>query len=618
MPGAGTIDPRWISPKGSASIRPTEENRRPRMPDQQPERRLAAILAADVVGYSRLVRADEDGTLSRIKTLRSEVVDPTVAEHRGRIVKLMGDGILLEFASAVAAVRTAVDVQEAMAKRNRDLSAENRIEFRVGINLGDVVIDGEDIQGDGVNVAARLESLAEAGGICISETVHEQVRDRIGTAFTDMGPQQIKNIDRPVRAWSWRPSDVASVAPAPAERLELPDKPSIAVLAFDNMSGDPEQEFFADGIAEDIITALSRIEGFFVTARNSSFTYKGRAVDVQQVGRELGVRYVVEGSVRRAGDRVRITAQLIDATTGKHVWAEKYDRDLDDIFEVQDEITRNVVASTQIQIQLAEASFFEGIEEPSLPVWGLVCRAHTAILGMTPDSIAEAIRLCEQAIALDPDSGRAHQLLAFSLWHQAWMGFAEDERAVLDRTGQMAERAVRLNPRDESAHWVLAMSHLRDGAHDRAIAAMERSIEINPNYSRGYGSLATIQNFAGLPEQSIANNQIALRSNPLDPGNFYRHCGLAISYLLLDRLEEGFDWARKTVHEKPDWFIAHAVLIAYLVRLGRMDEARRAVADMAAHCPNATLADVEALPFRWPEDLEKIAGPVRQAMPGEL
>ena len=304
------------------------------------ERRLAAIMVTDVVGYSRLIRSDEEGTLAALKALRTDLIDPKIAEHHGRVVKLMGDGMLAEFASAVDAVRAAVEAQRAVAERNADLPEDKRIAFRVGINLGDVVVDGDDIHGDGVNVAARLEGLAEAGGICISGGVYDQVRDRIDFPFEDLGEHQVKNIDRPVRVWRWVTDGVAAAGTASADKpLPLPDKPSIAVLAFDNLSGDPDQEYFADGIAEDIITALSKFRWFFVIDRNSSFTYKGKSVDVKQVAEELGVRYVLEGSVRKAGSRVRISAQLIDAATGNHVWAERYDRELADIFDLQDEMT---------------------------------------------------------------------------------------------------------------------------------------------------------------------------------------------------------------------------------------------------------------------------------------
>ncbi len=320
------------------------------------ERRLAAILASDVVGYSRLIRADEEGTLAALKDLRAELIDPTLAEHNGRIVKLMGDGMLAEFASVVDAVRAAVETQRAVAERNADIQEEKRIEFRVGINLGDVVIDGDDIQGDGINVAARLEGMAEPGGICVSGMVYEGVRDRIDIPFVDMGEQEVKNIDRPVRVWRWiaEAEVTVSVSAEAEEPLALPDKPSIAVLPFTNMSGDPEQEYFADGIAEDIITALSYISGLFVVARNSTFAYKGCSSDVRRIARELGAGYLVEGSVRKAGHRVRITAQLIDGATGGHLWAERYDRDLEDIFALQDEVTGTIAARIEPELGAVE------------------------------------------------------------------------------------------------------------------------------------------------------------------------------------------------------------------------------------------------------------------------
>lgn len=337
--------------------------------DGKQSRRLAAILAADVVGWSKLMRLDEEDLLRRMRALRGELVDPTLSRRGGRIVKLMGDGMLVEFASAVDAVRAAVDVQKAMVRRNVDVPKDQRIVFRIGVNLDDVIAEGEDVFGDGVNIAARLETNSPEGGICVSAAVHEQIRDRLDLALEDMGPLNLHNIDRPVRAWRWMPAEDNRTSVNLLEReLSLPDKPSIAVLPFDNMSRDPEQDFFAEGIAEDIITALSRIEWFFVAARNSSFTYKGRATTVQQVGRDLGVRYVLEGSVRSSGQRLRVTAQLIDAWTGAHVWAEKFDREMADIFDVQDEISRNVVASLQTQIQLSEGAIpAVDLGKPSLP-----------------------------------------------------------------------------------------------------------------------------------------------------------------------------------------------------------------------------------------------------------
>ena len=581
----------------------------------RPRRRLAAIVAADVAGYSRLVGVDEEVTLGALRAYRKDLIDPLILEHGGRVANTAGDSLLLEFTSVVDAVRCSVAFQKGIAERNKDIAEDRRIRFRVGINLGDVVADGDDLLGDGVNVAARLEGLSDTGGITLSDEAYRQVRDRLDLTWQDGGEQQVKNIARPVHIWRWAPDDrtTGATRSVPALSLQLPDKPSIAVLPFTNMSGDPEQEYFADGIAEDIITALSRIQWFFVTARNSSFTYKGQAVDVQQVGRQLGVRYILEGSVRKSGQRLRVTAQLIDATTGKHVWAERYDRELSDIFEVQDEITRNVVAATQTQVQLSEGSLFEALEKPSLPVWALVNRSWKLVYEMTGDSLFEAKRLAEEAIALDPGSGRAHQALAVGLWHLAWMGFAEDAPATRARGRKMAERAVRLNDNDEYSHWILGLFQMADGEFEKAIAELKRAIEINPNCSLAYGSLATVLNHAGQPEEAVTHNETAIRSNPRDPSIFYRYNGLALSHFLLKQFEMAIDWARKTVQHKPSWFQGHAVLTASLVELGRLDDAQVALSDYLAQIPNASLIDIQKLPFRIPAHREQLVDALRKA-----
>ena len=581
---------------------------------QNAKRHLAAVLVADVVGWSRLVRADEDGTLSRLKALHHELTEPVIARCLGRIVKLMGDGMLVEFASAVDAVRAAAEIQEAMARRNVEAPVDRRIQFRIGINLGDVVVDGEDIHGDGVNVAARLEGAAPEGGICLADSVHEQVRDRLDIAFEEMVPLALKNLDRPVRAWRWTPDAAPRSASALVDEAPvLPEKPSIAVLPFDNMSRDPEQKYFAHGIAEDIITALSRIEWFFVIARNSSFTYEGRAVDVQQIGRELGVRYVLEGSVRCAGQRLRVTAQLIDVRTGVHVWAEKYDREMADVFDVQDEITRAVVASTQTQIQLAEGAAAAELDRPSLPVWALINRAWSLLYEMEIAALTRSVELSEQAVALDPGSGRANQMLASALFHRAWMGFSEKGAADFERGRKFAERAVKRSPRSEYAHWILGMFRLVHDEHEMAIAEMEQAIEINPNCSLAYGSLATILNFAGQPDAAIANNEIAIRANPRDPSIFYRYTGLGVSYLLIGRPHEAAVWARKAIHLKPEFFQAHMVLLAALGEEGEQEAAARALANCLAHCPGATVAAVGRLPFRLAEHRDRLMRGARAA-----
>src|SRR6202047_1218652 len=364
-------------------------------------RRLAAILAADVAGYSRLMGADEEGTLERLKALRRELLDPKIAEHHGRIVKTTGDGLLVEFASVVDAVRCAVAVQQAMPERNGGVAADNRIELRIGINLGDVIVEGDDLYGDGVNIAARIEALADPGGVFVSNTVHDHVRDRLPFVFEDLGEQHVKNIARPVRVYRVRDAGASAKSPV-APALPLPDKPSIAVLPFANMSGDPEQEYFADGIVEEITTAISRLPWLFVIARNSSFTYKGKAIDVKQVERELGVRYVLEGSVRKAGSRVRITGQLIDTTTGAHIWADRIDGSLDDIFELQDQVASSVVCAIEPKLRLAEIERATRKPTNSLDAYDLYLRALAESRKPNLEGSAAAILALRQALTIDP------------------------------------------------------------------------------------------------------------------------------------------------------------------------------------------------------------------------
>src|SRR5580693_1180118 len=410
------------------------------------ERRLAAILAADVAGYSRLMGADEEGTHERLKALRRELADPKIKEHRGRIVKTTGDGLLIEFASVVDAVRCAVEVQREMAERNTDVSPDGRIEFRMGINLGDIIKDGRDIYGDGVNVAARLEALAEPGGICVSRVVRDQVRDKLAFSFEDMGEQQVKNIARPVRVHrivlgeGTGPSK-PTAGGAANPPLPLPDKPSIAVLPFQNMSGDPEQEYFADGMVEEIITALSRIRWLFVIARNSSFTYKGQAIDVKQVGRELGVRYVLEGSVRRAGGHVRITAQLVDASTGTHLWADRFDGSLEDVFELQDKVAISVAGIIEPTLQAAETARTAGRPTDDLTAYDLYLRAFPMFLSASRQ-IPEALRLLEMAIARDPNYGPALAWAALCCYRLVNDNRSEDLAADVRKGTDFAKRAL--------------------------------------------------------------------------------------------------------------------------------------------------------------------------------
>jgi TolB-like protein/class 3 adenylate cyclase len=535
------------------------------MATERVERKLAAILAADVAGYSRLMGADEEGTLERLKALRRELLDPKIAEHKGRIVKITGDGVLAEFASVVDAVRCAVEVQQAMPDRDTGIAADSRIELRIGINVGDVIVEGDDLYGDGVNIAARIEALADVGGVFVSNTVHDQVRDRLPFVFEDLGEQQVKNIARPVRVFrvstAPRPSRPhAGETPAlPAPALPLPDKPSIAVLPFQNMSADPEQEFFSDGIAEDITTALSKLRWFFVIARNSSFTYKGRAIDVKQVGRELGVRYVLEGSVRKSGNRARITAQMIDAVRGNHVWAERYDRELADIFVVQDEITEQVVGT--IEPQLYAAEHFRSQRKPpeNLDAWECVIRALPCITQSSLAGYNEAEALCRRAIAISPSYGQAHSLLAWVLLRRTDSSgdvasfFAEAE----------ARTALDIDDQDPWAYLTRGLVLYRQRHHGEAERACRRALELNPNFALAHAILGLPLAYRGAHGEALESAERAMRLSPNDPlvGRQAWHT-MAFAEFAAGHYAECVAWARKMIERYPAHLRPYQVLIA--------------------------------------------------------
>ena len=580
------------------------------------ERRLAAIMATDVVGYSRLIRADEEGTLAALKALRSDLIDPKIAEHHGRIVKLMGDGMLAEFPSVVDAVRAAVETQQAVAEHNAALPAENRIEFRVGINLGDVVIDGHDIQGDGVNVAARLEGLAEPGGICISGGVYEQVRDRIEAPFEDVGAQEVKNIDRPVQVWRWlHDRGVAAGGTAAAEApLALPDKPSIAVLPFNNMSGDPEQEYFSDGITEDLTTALSRFDGLFVIARNSAFTYKGEAVDVKRVGQELGVRYVLEGSVRRAGDRVRINAQLVDAETDRHVWAERFDRQMDDVFELQDDIVARIAATVGPEITLAEIERARGKRPGTLDAWDHYLRAIAAYHKMTKDDVAEAISLLNKAIEVEPDFGNAFALLGLCHLHIGFYGWVRPARQAFEAARRAAKQAVRLTPSSPETNQALALVLWATGESEQAITAARRAVELNPNYAEAYVALGCALIFYGDLEEGLAACQRAARSSPRDARGSRLYDAMGHAYFMLGDYEQAIEVSKKCLHQDPSLFGALVTLAGSYAYLGREAEAKRYIDELLRLVPRFSLRAVRKNPmFVRPEHIDKLVESMRLA-----
>jgi TolB-like protein len=478
-------------------------------------RRLAAILAADVAGYSRLMGADEEGTLERLKALRRELVDPKIAEHHGRIVKTTGDGVLVEFASVVDAVRCAVVVQQAMPERDTGVAAESRIELRIGINLGDVIVEGDDLYGDGVNIAARIEALADAGGVFVSNTVHDQVRDRLPFVFENLGEQQVKNITRPVRVYRVRDTGAPAKSPPALSALPLPDKPSIAVLPFANMSGDPEQEYFVDGMVEEIITALSRIRWLFVIARNSSFTYKGRAVDVKQIGREFGVRYVLEGSVRKGGNRVRITGQLIEAETGTHLWADRFDGLIEDVFELQDKVALSVAGVIEPTLQAAEMRRSAARPKADLTAYDLYLRALAMFYPITKDRIFEVLALLEQAVAIEPRYGPALAWAAICHMTLVRDGWAEAPEASRRKGSDLARRALEVGESDPGvlANAANALAHFGEDIA-AMIALVDRALTLNPSFARGWYVSGVLRSMAGEHDLAIEHVELSLRLSP--------------------------------------------------------------------------------------------------------
>ncbi|MDA1098505.1 MAG: adenylate/guanylate cyclase domain-containing protein [Proteobacteria bacterium] len=531
------------------------------------QRRLTAILAADVVGYSRLMGEDDSGTLSALRQLRSDVFSPTVSSHNGTVVKSMGDGWLVAFDSAADAVNCAIKVQ--MALSNHAL-----IRLRTGIHVGDVTHENEDVFGDGVNIAARLQEIAEPGAIVISDIVKRSVDGKLASVFKNLGFQKLKNIAEPVAAFGW---GMTGVKVTPATRTP-PDKPSIAVLPFDNMSDDPEQEFFADGIAEDVITALSRFRSLFVIARNSSFSYKGTSPDIRTVAGELGVKYVVEGSVRKAGNRVRITAQLIDATSGNHLWANRFDGSLDDVFELQDQITEQIVVAVEPEIEARERERARRKPPESLDAWELMQRGLAHFYRINKADRTEAIRLFSEAVALDPEFARAHAHLAYALLSLVTLGYAEDRAAAMASSRAAAERVVSLDPNEPLAHFTLGELHLFAGEIEMAIGKMQTAIAINPNSAQGYFGLGFAYHYgAGEAEQSLPHYDAALRLSPNDPMRWMTLMLKGSALRLLGRYAEAISHCRQACQFPDKGFLPYMHLTTALAEAGHISEAKAAV-----------------------------------------
>jgi adenylate cyclase len=582
------------------------------MAEARVERRLAAILAADVAGYSRLMGIDEEGTLAALKACRRELIDPKITEHRGRIVKTTGDGALVEFVSAVDAVRCAMEIQRTMGERNSAIPEDRRIEFRIGINVGDIIIDEGDIYGDGVNIAARVENLADPGGICVSGRVEEDVRGKLDLGFEDAGEQQLKNITRPVRVYRVQ-FGANPVLKRPM--LALPNKPSIAVLPFENMSGDPEQDYFCDGIVEDIITALSRIRWLFVIARNSSFTYKDRAVDVKQIGQELGVRYLLEGSVRKGGGRVRITAQLIDAPTGSHLWADRYDRDLTDIFAVQDEITGSV--STVIEPALGEAERQRAMHKSpaNLDAWEAYQRGMWHFYKYHADENKAAQTFFRRAIEIDTNFAPGHYGFAFAQALDVWLYSALSWVEVTGSGLEHAQIAVALDDKDSMAHAILSLMQELRGEWESAIAEGRAAISLNPNSVWSMMAMGVALGWGGYQKEGIDYLGRAMRASPHDPMIRFWRFWIGIFQYFFGEYEAAADNMRAVIRvgSALDGF-ATRWLAKALAQLGRVEEAKAELARAIALSPVFFDRFVrQCPPWTRPEDYARAIEGLRKA-----
>lgn len=577
------------------------------------QRRLAAILATDVVGYSRLMEADEEGTLTRLKALRREVVDPAIAKHNGRLVKLIGDGALIEFASALDAMRCALAIQEGVTKGTGAEPADRRIALRIGINVGDVIVDSDDIYGDGVNVAARLEGLADPGGICVSGLAYDHIRNKIAGRFESLGEQRLKNIAEPVRAYRLVTAHEVSGGAHLAFSETMFDRPAIAVLPFINMSDDPDQDYFSDGLAEDLITALAAWRWFPVIARNSTFVYKGRAVSAKQIASELGARYVVDGGVRKSGGRVRITTQLIDATTGLHLWAKKFDEEMQDVFLLQDEITRRIVTTIEPELERAEQRRSAKKTSQTLDAWDYYLRGMADLHEVTPEANAHARQMFEYAIAKDPTYSPAFTGLANSHHSDILLECTADRMASLARLFDAARRAVALDEESSAAHEALSTAYIWADQYDLAIAEAERAVELDPNSVIARRALGNKLDLAGRSEEGIVQLETAMRLSPQEPRNHVHLAFLARACVNARRYEDAVAWAHRSISQRLDYPHAQYILAIALGHLGRTVEARAAIEACERLHPGFGKKRSEWRPYRDPADNAHLREGLRKA-----
>jgi len=584
------------------------------MTEDRVERRLAAVLAADIVGYSRLMEVDEVGTLARLKTVRLELIDPAIANCKGRLIKTTGDGMLVEFQSVTEALRCAVDFQQRMARRNRDMPASRTLLYRIGINLGDVIVEDSDIFGDGVNVAARLESIAEPGGICISAAVRDQVADRLDVGYEDLGEQQVKNIQRPIRVFkvllnSEAPDSNKQAAIKASAPQTNARKPSIAVLPFLNMSGDPEQEFFADGLTEDIITELSRFRQLLVISRNAVFVHKGKPIKAQQIAREFGVDYVVEGSVRKAAGRVRVTVQLIDGETETHLWAERYDRALEDIFAIQDEVTSSIAATLFGRVEAAKQDRVQRKPTENMAAYEYVLAGKVMHHWSNREANAKAIQMLDRAIELDPNYAHAHAWKGCVIG-QAWMnGWSEDPAASLQLISDELKTALALDDNDADVHRILAALNLNFDAHDKAVYHQDRALSLNPNSDLIVVQQGEVLTWLGNAEEGIEWIRRAMRLNPYHPERFWSHLGRA-QYTARIYADAIASYSKLTA---PD-HTHHTFLAASSAQLGNRVAAAAHTHEVLQRQPAFTIGNfLQTLHYRQPSDVEHVREGLQKA-----